>query len=347
MPYTYNQTYEVYEKGTYVTTFVGHCPVHPAAANDEGPYSITDHHYQTGNNIITCFTKDAVIQLISESSDIMYVWYNPKTVEKYVAKDLIETASSKAYYVDDPKHGMYAQLFERKYIWSKQVDATPYILSVCIQDKKLKKQLHDAKNCSCMIKSMSVYNKYVFDLYLNECVEECMAKYEEQKAASEMHLNIHALPYVPHTNVQRPITPPNNHKLILLKRSDKKKKPFVKVLPTIKEHPVVAKEQPIVAKGPLTVVKQQPIVAKEPQPIVAKQQPVVTNQPQPIVAKPQPIVAKGPPVVVKQQPIVAKGPTTDKPPIQSLFGTPYIYNKETIKEYHSMITKTMRKCRRN
>jgi hypothetical protein len=24
-----------------------------------------------------------------------------------------------------------------------------------------------------------------------------------------------------------------------------------------------------------------------------------------------------------------------------------VYNKETIKEYHSMITKTMRKCRRN
>jgi hypothetical protein len=173
MPYTYIQTAELYEHKRFISLVILPCPCHPNAGQEDGPYSIEEHHIEGNYGVITCFDKTYVSQLFPDANNKMIIWYNPTTIKNNIHYNPIPGGYVNQYYKELVSGEIEAKFLGRQYVWSKKIITNMFATINPIQNMNLRNYLKHKKECACSL-SHTDYQDRVFEVCLQECVDQCM-----------------------------------------------------------------------------------------------------------------------------------------------------------------------------
>jgi len=184
--------------GSNISLYVLPCPVYPYSAPDDGPYSNEVHHVESVDGMITCFTKDFVIQVFPHPNGQSLIWYNPDSIKELVKIKQLQNSQNPSntkpgklsknkdtmYFRTNESGEMNALLNGRQYIWYKKIPAIIFVNIAPIQNNELKAYLIHKKECRCRL-SNAQYDNRVFDVSLHECVERCTKLYQIEQIEEE------------------------------------------------------------------------------------------------------------------------------------------------------------------
>jgi hypothetical protein len=205
--------------GPKVSLYVVPCPVYPYSGPDDGPYSNEVHHVESVDGMITCFTKDFVIQVFPHPNGQSLIWYNPDSMKELIRTKQLQTPQTPQipqtpqnppnkkpgklpknspntkpgklpknkdtmYFRTNESGEMNALLNGRQYIWYKKIPAIIFVNIAPIQNNELKAYLIHKKECRCRL-SNAQYDNRVFDVSLHECVERCTKLYQIEQNEEE------------------------------------------------------------------------------------------------------------------------------------------------------------------